>query len=154
MKAALAFLLIVATPALADDAALIRAARDRYNAAVASHDTAGLRAALTDDYKILSGTSGEFLAGGDAVAKSYADEEFRDPSFLSYVRIPDEIVISDNGKRAMERGHWLGRWTRSKGEQRRSGQYLAVWVPAADGWRLRSETFVTLAESGDGSLRR
>jgi hypothetical protein len=44
----------------------------------------------------------------------------------------------------MERGQWVAQYRGDKGRPRVSGDYLAVWVPSPQGWRLRSETFVTL----------
>lgn len=41
----------------------------------------------------------------------------------------------------MERGHWSGGSLNGQF----SGEYLAVWVLTPKGWKLRSETFVTLS---------
>lgn len=145
MKLALAALLM-ATAAPADDSAAIRAARAAYNAAIIAHDVAGVRAAFVDDYKGIAGSSGELIAGGDAMAAYFAGA-FRNPAFISFVRTPDVITVAVPADRAMERGHWLGRTRTASGEARLHGEYLAVWVPTPTGWRLRSETFVTLSRS-------
>lgn len=137
MKLALAALLM-ATAAPADDSAAIRAARAAYNAAIIAHDIAGVRAAFVDDYK--------GIAGGDAMAAYFAGA-FRNPAFISFVRTPDVITVAVPADRAMERGHWLGRTRTASGEARLHGEYLAIWVPTPTGWRLRSETFVTVSRS-------
>lgn len=136
-----ALLMILATPAAAADAvAEIKAARAAYNAAIAARDAAGVRAALGDGYVGIAGTSGEAIIGADAMADYFAGA-FRTPGFLGFVRTPDMVTIANPPERALERGHWQGGSLKA----RFSGEYLAVWVPTPKGWKLRSETFVTLA---------
>ncbi len=147
MKAALAVLsLAMATPvpAAEDAAAAVRAARAAYNAAIVAHDVAGVRAAFVDAYVGIAGSGGEVISGGDAMA-AYFGRSFANPDFITYVRTPDVVTAAVPADRVMERGHWLGRFRRPGGETRLSGEYLAVWVPTPTGWRLRSESFVTLA---------
>ena len=143
MTLALAALaLALASPA--DDAAAVRAARAIYNAAIIAHDVAGVRAAFIDTYVGIAGSGGEVISGGDAMAAYFASS-FRNPAFISYSRTPDVVTVATPADRAMERGHWLGRYRTDHGETRLTGEYLAVWVRAPGGWRLRSESFVTLA---------
>ena len=143
MKWAVAAALVVAVPAAADDASDIRAARARYNAAIVAHDAPAIRAMFVDDYTGIAGSGGEVIAGGDAMAGYFANA-FRNSAFLGFVRTPELVTAAVPADRAMERGHWLGRTRTATGETRLGGEYLAVWVPTAAGWRLRSETFVTL----------
>lgn len=138
-----AIVLLAAMPVLADDAADIRAARARYNAAIVARDVATIRAMFIDDYKGLAGSGGELISGGDAMAAYFANA-FRTPGFGGFARSPDVVTIAVPPQRAMERGQWRGRSTTATGETLLEGEYLAVWVPTAGGWRLRSETFVTL----------
>jgi ketosteroid isomerase-like protein len=133
-------IMAIATPAAADAIAEIKAARSAYNAAIAARDVAGVRAALGDEYIGLAGTGGEKIIGADAMADYFA-RAFKTPGFLGFVRMPDVVTVAVPPLRAMERGHWSGGSTSG----RVSGEYLAVWVPTATGWKLRSETFVTLA---------
>lgn len=126
--------------AMPDDIALIRAARAANNAAIAAHDPEAMRAAYADDYTVITGSFGAVLHGGNTVGARMAVGVFSDPKFVSYERIPDVITVAAPRDRAMERGQWLGRWT----DATLTGEYLAVWVPSGDGWKLRSETFVTL----------
>ena len=145
MKLALAALaVVIATPvaadAAADAAAQIRAARAAYNAAIAARDVAGVRGALGEGYVGIAGTGGEAIVGADAMADYFA-RAFKTPGFLGFVRTPGAVVVAVPAQRAMERGHWSG----GSASGRVNGEYLAVWVPTPLGWKLRSETFVTLS---------
>jgi ketosteroid isomerase-like protein len=136
-----ALLMITATPAAAADAvAEIKAARAAYNAAIAARDAAGVRAALGEGYVGIAGTGGEAIIGADAMT-DYFVRSFKVPGFLGFVRTPDVVTVANPPHRAMERGHWSG----GSISARFSGEYFAVWVPTPSGWKLRSETFVTLA---------
>ncbi len=156
MKPALALgvlaatMLGVAMPGLAapagDDAAAIRSARLRYNAAIIGHDAPAIRAVLVDDYTGIAGSDGKVIRGAAAMVGYFA-ASFRNPAFISFVRSPQTITIADDGERAMESGNWVGRSKRDGGELRLGGEYLAVWVPTHDGWKLRSESFVTLTRT-------
>jgi ketosteroid isomerase-like protein len=141
-------LLALPMPLFADEGppavvAAIRHARDRYNAALLARDLPRVRALLVDDYVGLPGTSGILVAGGNAMIERFA-VAFSDPAFITYVRSPDDVRIAKPADRAMERGHWLARYRGDKRQPRVAGEYLAVWVPGPQGWRLRSESFVTL----------
>lgn len=138
--------MMVAVPAVADDAADIRAARARYNSAIVAHDVAAIRASFADGYIGIAGSGGEVIASADAMAAYFA-AAFRNPAFLGFVRSPDVVTIAAPAARAMERGAWVGRTRTATGEAQLGGEYLAVWVPAPAGWRLRSETFVTLSQT-------
>jgi hypothetical protein len=83
--------------------------------------------------------------GADAMADYFA-RAFKTPGFLGFVRTPDVVTIAAPPQRAMERGHWSG----GSLTGRFSGEYLAAWVPTPTGWKLRSETFVTLSNGAPG----
>jgi ketosteroid isomerase-like protein len=134
-----ALLMMAAVPAAADHQAEIRDARARYNAAIMAHDATTIRSMFVDEYKGIAGSGGELIAGGDAMAAYFANA-FRNPDFKGFVRTPDVITIATPPDRAMERGHWHG----GSGKNLLEGEYLAVWIPTSTGWRLRSESFVTL----------
>ena len=140
-----ALAMIMATPAAADPVADIKAARAVYNAAIAARDAAGVRAALGEGYVGIAGTGGEAIIGADAMADYFA-RAFKTPGFLGFVRTPDVVTVAVPPLRAMERGHWSG----GSLTGRFSGEYLAVWVPTPTGWKLRSETFVTLSNGAPG----
>jgi ketosteroid isomerase-like protein len=143
---AAALLAVTASALAADDAAAIRTARERYNAAIANRDVAAVRAVFAQDYKGIAGTNGDLVAGGDAMA-AFFDKAFKTPGFITYIRTPDVITVATPAERAMERGRWVGRSISGTTEIRNEGEYLAVWVPVAGGWKLRSETFVTLSRT-------
>ncbi|OYQ24976.1 hypothetical protein CHU93_14130 [Sandarakinorhabdus cyanobacteriorum] len=135
-----ALLMIMATPAAADPVAEIKAARAAYNAAIAARDVAGVRAAFGDGYVGIAGTTGEAIIGADAMTDYFA-RAFKTSGFLGFVRTPATVTVADPPARAVEYGHWSGGSTNGV----LSGDYFAVWVPTPQGWKLRSETFVTLA---------
>ncbi len=140
-----ALLMVLATSAAADPVADIMAARAAYNAAIAARDVAGVRAAFGEGYVGIAGTGGEAIIGTDAMTDYFA-RAFKTPGFLGFVRTPDVVTVAVPPQRAMERGHWSG----GSLNGRVSGEYLAVWVPTPQGWKLRSETFVTLSTGASG----
>ena len=129
----------------------VRAQRAESNAAIKAHDAVRLRKLFDDDYHGIEGTSGDLDSGGEATSRSYANEEFKDPTFVTYRRTPTSIVNAQSGKRVAEAGHWEGIWRKSDGTMRKTGVYLAMWVPSGGTWRLKSEAFVTLACTGSAS---
>jgi Domain of unknown function (DUF4440) len=130
---------------------VVRVQRAESNAAIKDHDAVRLRKLFDDDYHGVQGTSGDLDSGGDATARSYADEEFKDPTFVTYRRTPTSIVNAQSGKRVAEAGHWEGIWRKSDGTMRKTGVYLAMWIPSGGTWRLKSEAFVTLACTGSAT---
>ncbi len=130
---------------------IVRAQRAEYNAAIAAHDAARLRTFLVDDYHLILGSSGDVDSGADAATHGYADEEFKDPTFVTYRRTPTTIVIAASGKRIAETGRFEGIWRKPDGTMRKTGIYLAMWIPSAGTWRLKSEAFVTLACTGSAA---
>jgi hypothetical protein len=128
--------------------AAVRVQRAESNAAIEAHDAVRLRKLFDDAYHGIQGTSGDLDSGGEATARSYADQEFKDPTFVTYRRTPTSIVNAQSGKRVAEAGHWEGIWRKSDGTMRKTGVYLAMWIPSGGTWRLKSEAFVTLACTG------
>jgi hypothetical protein len=110
-----------------------------------------LRTFFVDDYHLILGSSGDIDSGADAATRGYADEEFKDPTFVTYRRTPTTIVIAASGKRIAETGHFEGIWRKPDGTMRKTGIYLAMWIPSAGTWRLKSEAFVTLACTGSAA---
>jgi hypothetical protein len=135
----------------ATPSSIVRAQRAEYNAAIAAHDPVRLRALLVDDYHLILGSSGNVDSGGDAATRGYADDEFKDPTFVTYRRMPTTVVTAVSGKRIAETGRFEGIWQRPDGTMRKTGIYLAMWVPSAGTWRLKSEAFVTLACTGSAA---
>ncbi len=130
--------------------AIVRAQRTEYNAAISAHDAVRLRTFFVDDYHLILGSSGEVDSGADTATRGYAEEEFKDPTFVTYRRTPTTIVIAASGKRIAETGRFEGIWRKPDGTMRK-GIYLAMWIPSAGTWRLKSEAFVTLACTGSAA---
>jgi hypothetical protein len=70
---------------------------------------------------------------------------------VTYWRTPTSVVIGSSGKPVAESGHWEGVWHKPDGTMRKTGIYLAMWIPAASAWRLKSEGFAALACTGSTS---
>ncbi len=133
----------------AADVALIRAERERSNAAIARRDVAGTVADMLPDYR---GTWALSVAhrSRDSVSAALA-RQYADTGMLGYVRTPTTIEVSATGPAAAEYGRWVGRRRRSDGIQETSGSYYATWQRTPDGWRINSEAFVALACKGSAS---
>jgi Domain of unknown function (DUF4440) len=158
MKISFPFLLLVVGSAggsyastVDSPSAAVRGQRAESNAAIEAHDAVRLRKLFDDDYHGIQGTTGGLDCGGEATARSYADEEFKDPTFVTYRRTPTSIVNARSGRRVAESGHWEGIWRKSDGTMRKTGVYLAMWIPSGGTWRLKSEAFVTLACTGSAN---
>src|SRR6202034_2884559 len=65
---------------------LVRAQRSESNAAIAAHDAVRLRKLFDDDYHAILGSTGNIDSGGGAATRGYADEEFKDQTFVTYRR--------------------------------------------------------------------
>jgi hypothetical protein len=133
---------------------VVRAQRAESNAAIAAHDAVRLRKLFDDDYHAILGSTGNIDSGGDAATRGYADEEFKDQTFVTYRRTPTSIVIAASGKRNAETGRFEGVWKKPDGTMRKTGVYLAMWIPSAGSWRLKSEAFVTLGCTGSAACDR
>ena len=134
--------------------AAVRMQRAESNAAIEAHDAVRLRRVFDDGYHGIQGTSGDLDSGGEATARSYADEEFKDSTFVTYRRTPTSIVSAQSGKRVAEAGRWEGIWRKSDGTMRKTGVYLAMWIRSGGTWRLKSEAFVTLTCTGSATCDR
>lgn len=135
--------------AATDPEAQIRARRAESNAAIAAHDTMAMRPHYLPDFTIMPGSSG---APSDLDAfLARIGTTFADPSFVHYVRTPVTVTIGASGKRAAETGTWVGTWNKPDGTMRLSGVYQAMWLPTPDGWRLKNESFVSLACEGSAA---
>jgi len=102
----------------------VRMQRAESNAAIEAHDAVRLRKVFDDGYHGIQGTSGDLDSGGEATARSYAVEEFKDSTFVRYRRTPTSIVSAQSGKRVAEAGQWEGIWRQSDGTMRKTGVYL------------------------------
>lgn len=127
----------------------IRRLRAESNSAIAAHDIEAMRAHYLPDFTILPGSSGAPSDLGSFLAR--IAKTFSDPTFISYVRTPVDISIGASGKRAAETGTWIGSWKKPDGSMRLTGIYQAMWMPTHTGWRLKNESFVSLACEGSAA---
>ena len=135
--------LLSAAPAR-NDSGQIRERRLAYTAAIQSRQPDLMRRFLAEDMVQLS-SNGEVIAGRDTVVQSYSVHEFRNPAFIVYERTPDTVAISDNGRFAIERGHWQGRFRLPSGRTTgNSGLYQAGWIKRGGVWLIRTESYVRL----------
>ena len=125
----------------------IRDVRARSNKAIAAHDLEGVVAALTPDVVVTAG-NGTVLVGRDTMRSSFR-RTFADTTFIDFLRTPDSITVSTARPTiAAEHGHWMGRYHTASGIEDIGGVYLAMWRRTSEGWRIRSELFVSLTCHG------
>ncbi len=121
----------------------IRAQRRRTNKLIADHEAERLRPFFDADIKLIAG-DGTLIRGADAVVAAF-DGQFRDPTFVTYLRTTESVAVDGRGERAAEPGTWVATWRGPRGDMQVSGRYLAVWRKTGNQWVLESELFVTLA---------
>jgi len=126
----------------------IRAARTASNAALAAHDVDAITSLWTEDVAITAG-SGTAAIGRDTWRRAIAAQLERYPDVI-YIRTPDAIKLSAVTPIASEHGTWTGTWSSENGPVTSRGEYQAMWRRDPDGWRLRSQLFVTLSCEGSG----
>ena len=128
------------------DEVTIRSLRAQSNQAIQDHDLVAFGQTMLPEIDVTRG-SGSHVSGRDSVLASVAPQ-FKDATFLGYVRTTDSIQISTSNPLAAEHGHWTGRFRRSDGIQTITGTYLSMWRKTETGWKIRSELFVSLACTG------
>jgi ketosteroid isomerase-like protein len=134
----------------AQDEAEIRAARVFSNRSIARRNLLGVGSSLDEDFVAVTG-DGSFVASRAAYLKLFKQDFDSLKNSLRYERITDTVEISSAKPLAAEHGHWIG--TRADGSVAYTGTYSAVWRHGSEGWKIRSEMYVTLAaqEAGGGS---
>jgi len=134
----------------ADEAvvAQVRAAREASNAAFAARDVDRIASFWTENVSITAG-SGTAAIGRNVWREAIAAQFERYPDVL-YVRMPDAVNVSDVAPLASEHGTWRGSWSTENGPVVSAGDYQAMWRRGPEGWRLRSQLFVTLSCEGSG----
>ncbi len=131
------------------DIRLIQELRHQSNRAIQTRDMKAFGQTMLPEIEVTRG-SGTHVSGRDSVLASVA-VQFKDPTFLGYIRDTDSIQVSTSGPLAAEHGHWTGRFQRSDGVQTITGTYLAMWHKTDAGWKIRSELFVSLACTGSAA---
>lgn len=116
----------------------IAARRKLTNRLIAAHDAARLKPFFDPQANLISGEGG-LLMGAAAIIAAF-EAQFRDPSFVTYVRTTQSVTLDADGERAAETGEWEATWK----DAAASGPYLAAWKKVRGQWVIESETFVTV----------
>ena len=138
LHAAVAFALLIA--AVQGDDQLIRAARERSNAAIAKHDLDGIAAAWLDNVHVVTSTSAQATGKNDNRERMAA--QFKNRPDTVYVRTPSTIDVYAPWNVASERGEWTGQWTEPDGKVAIGGTYQAQWRKVDGRWLIQGELFV------------
>ena len=132
----------VASPRSGADAH-IRAARVRFNAAIAHQDVAAIGGFLAPSYHIVTGRSAQ-SHGAATEVDAWRETFLADPGFVCE-RTTTEIAVNDGWALAKELGHWVCNYQAAGEPVRSHGVYAAKWQRAENGsWLLQAEVFTTL----------
>jgi ketosteroid isomerase-like protein len=125
------------------DIANIRAAREHSNRSIVRRNLLGVADSLGEDFVVVIG-DGTFVPSREAYLKLFKQGFDAPKTSLSYERVPDRIEVSTSASLASEQGHWIAK--HFDGTIAHTGTYSAMWRHTPDGWKLRSELFVTLTD--------
>ena len=128
-------------PTPEDHEAAIRAARAHSNRSIARRNLLGIADSLAEDFVVIIG-DGTFVPTRAAYLKLFKQGFDAPKTSLTYERIPDRIDVSTDTALASEEGHWIA--INFTGTITHTGSYAAMWRQAPDGWKLRSELYITL----------
>lgn len=123
----------------ADDQ-LVRAARDRSNAAIAGHDLDGIASVWMDDVHVVSSTGAQ--TAGKAANRQRMAAQFTNRPDTIYVRKPTAIDVYPSWNVASERGDWTGKWTEPDGAMEIGGTYQVQWRKINGQWLIQGELYV------------
>ena len=126
---------------MAEDNA-IRQQRRRTNKLIADHEAERLRPFFDPKVTVIAG-DGSVISGIDALIERFTSF-FDDPTFITFDRKADTVVIDGKGARAAERGDWVASWNGPSGTMTSGGQYQAVWRKSQTQWVLESELYIAL----------
>ena len=124
-----------------DHVAAIRLARAHSNRSIVRRNLLGVGQSLADDFVAIIG-DGTFVPSRAAYLKLFKQGFDAPKTALTYERIPDTVQIAAIEPLAAEVGHWIA--TTATGAITHTGTYAAMWRHTPDGWKLRSELYVTL----------
>ena len=118
----------------------ILAVRNASNKALKSYDNEKVLSYLTDDVLTTTG-NGTLLSGKKALAEYIVEGG---ESKMYWVRDTKEIEVNEKRGLAWENGIWNA-YDPEKGSQSIiNGNYSAMWAKEADGWKIKSQLFVSL----------
>lgn len=118
------------------DIVTIKSYRAASNDAIKKHDINGIAKYWLNDFVEVIGR-GIYQTGKDTIIASWKHLFSSNPQ-VSYIRNPEEVIISDNDTMAWERGKWIGIHSYSKG-----GNYAAMWIKRNNNWMLKAELYVS-----------
>lgn len=124
-----------------DDEAAIRRARANSNRAIVKRNLLGVGDSLAEDYVAVVGNGG-FVSSKKEYLSLFKQDFDSGSQRLIYDRVTDKVDVNAGEGLAAEHGHWIAR--REDGATPFSGTYLAMWRRQPDGWKIRSELFITL----------
>ncbi len=124
------------------DEATIRAARAHSNRSIARRNLLGVGDSLAEDFVAVIG-DGSFVPSRAEYLKLFKQGFDAPKTSLSYERVTDTVQVSASKPLAAEQGHWIA--TDAHGNVAYTGTYMAMWEHNSDGWKIRSELYVTLA---------
>jgi ketosteroid isomerase-like protein len=130
----------------AADVAEIKSLRLANNRAIAAHDLKAFTPMFADD-AVFIWSNGTTAVGKAELEKRFTGD-FADPAFITYVRTPERISVSDTGVRAVEHGTWTALKHNAQGDTRYGGDYAAHWAKDDKGWHVRGELYVKLRCTG------
>lgn len=125
------------------DRAEILALRAEHNRAIATGDVETFLKIAADDYVSIFG-HGRIIRSKDELRRRWMER----PQLCT--RSPSRVEVGrvDAQTRAAEHGDW--RCDERNSERVYSGSYFAHWSKTKDGWRVISDTYVSLICKGDG----
>jgi ketosteroid isomerase-like protein len=123
------------------DESAIRAARTHSNRSIARRNLLGVADSLAENFVAVIG-DGTFVPTRAAYLKLFKQGFDTPKTSLTYERIPDTIQLSTAEPQAAEQGHWIA--TNAHNKAVYTGTYMAMWTHTPDGWKIRSELYITL----------
>ncbi len=121
--------------------AAIRRAREHSNRSITRRNLLGVGDSLAEDYVGVIG-DGTFIPSRAEYLRLFKEGFDRPKQSMTYVRVPEAINVADDGSLAAENGTWTA--TLASGSVAFRGAYAAMWRRTLQGWKIRSEIFVTL----------
>ena len=120
----------------------IRQQRRRTNKLIADHEAERLRPFFDPKVTVIAGDGSVILGMEDLIGRF--ESFFKDPTFITFDRKTETVILDKQGARASERGDWVASWHGLSGTMTSGGQYQAVWKKAQNQWVLESEHFIAL----------
>ena len=133
---------LASPPAFVGDEGVIRSLRAASNRALAAHDLDTFAPVFAEDAAFVW-SDGSSSPNRASMLKFFRDD-FAATPFVTFVRSPSRVSVSDRGVRAAEHGAWTAIKRNKDGETRYGGDYLAHWAKETGGWQVRGETYVKL----------